>query len=127
MAIAAPMPRDAPVTSAMWPFKSGLMVMIEVLVGRAVGCQSSGISEWRPLGDGGTDEGTGNEKRDCHWRKRQSGAGAWPILYAAFNRKGAPRAWLRAATYLANVNRWRELYRLRLSVPAWAALLPRRP
>jgi hypothetical protein len=35
------------------------MVMIEVLVGRAVGCQSSGISEWRPFGDGGTDEGTG--------------------------------------------------------------------
>jgi hypothetical protein len=40
----------------MWPFKSGLMVMIEVLVGRAVGCQSSGISQWRPFGDGGTDD-----------------------------------------------------------------------
>jgi hypothetical protein len=35
------------------------MVMIEVLVGRAVGCQSSGISGWRPFGDGGTDEETG--------------------------------------------------------------------
>jgi hypothetical protein len=35
------------------------MVMIEVLVGRAVGCQSSGILEWRPFGDDGTDEGTG--------------------------------------------------------------------
>jgi hypothetical protein len=34
------------------------MVMIEVLVGRAVGCQSSGISEWRPFGDGGTDDET---------------------------------------------------------------------
>jgi NADPH:quinone reductase-like Zn-dependent oxidoreductase len=35
------------------------MVMIEVLVGRTVGCQSSGISDWRPFSDGGTDEGTG--------------------------------------------------------------------
>src|SRR5436190_7763579 len=32
MAIAAPMPRDAPVTKAMWPVRSSLMVMIEVLL-----------------------------------------------------------------------------------------------
>src|SRR5204863_7273119 len=32
IAIAAPMPRDAPVTKAMWPVRSSVMFMIEVLL-----------------------------------------------------------------------------------------------
>jgi hypothetical protein len=56
------------------------MVMIEVLVGRAVGCQSSGISEWRPFGDGGTDEGTGMKSVIVTGGSDKAGRAAIPEL-----------------------------------------------
>jgi hypothetical protein len=56
------------------------MVMIEVLVGRAIGCQSSGISEWRPFGDGGTDEGTGMKSMIATGGSGKAGRAAIPEL-----------------------------------------------
>src|SRR5437879_12148600 len=66
MAIAAPMPRDAPVTKAMWPVRSSLTVMIEVLLvaGRD---ELIPIQLRQPLRLGDVIHGVGIEER-IEWR-----------------------------------------------------------
>src|SRR5256885_7370836 len=69
MAIAAPMPRDAPVTKAMWPVRWSVMVMIEVLLvaGRD---ELIPIQRRQPLRLGDVAHGVGVEER-IEWR-------SWP-------------------------------------------------